>query len=141
SLPPWGRRRADVTGRHPKCYLRNAPIRLSFPDMSRDSLLTAFTEAVDDDPENVYARFNLAKLLAAEGRHQEAVAHLDRVNKLVPGYEGGAGWFNRGVSLAAMGRYAEAAASFDRVMKVPYTGRCSHATALAKKAAALDKLG
>src|SRR5262249_59921831 len=90
---------------------------------------------------NVYARFNLASLLAAEDHHEEALTHLDKVNTLVPGYEGGAAWLRRGNSLVALGRWAEAVAAFDRVLKIPYTGRCSHAAAVARKAVVLDKLG
>jgi tetratricopeptide (TPR) repeat protein len=111
------------------------------PAMGGNPLVAVFRAAVEDEPDNIYARFNLANLLAAEDRHQEAITHLDRVNALVPGYEGGAAWLRRGDSLVALGRYAEAVASFDRVLRIPYTGRCSHATTLAKKAAALDKLG
>jgi tetratricopeptide (TPR) repeat protein len=104
-------------------------------------LVAVFRAAVNDEPNNVYARFNLANLLAAEDRHEEALGHLDRVNALVPGYEGGAAWLRRGNSLVALGRYAEAVAAYDRVLKIPYTGRCSHASASARKAAALDRLG
>jgi tetratricopeptide (TPR) repeat protein len=104
-------------------------------------LVAVFQAAVDDDPDNVYARFSLADLLAAEDRHEEALAHLDRITVLIPGYEGGATWLKRGTSLVALGRLAEAVASFERVLKIPYTGRCSHAAAAAKKAAALDRLG
>jgi tetratricopeptide (TPR) repeat protein len=104
-------------------------------------MVAAFQAVVEDDPDNVYARFNLASLLAAEGRHEQALAQLDRVNALVPGYEGGAAWFNRGRSLLALGRFAEAVSTFDRVLKIPYTGRCSHAAATLSKAAALEKLG
>jgi tetratricopeptide (TPR) repeat protein len=111
------------------------------PAMGGNPLVAVFRAAVDDEPNNVYARFSLASLLAAEDRHEEALLHFDRVNALVPGYEGGAAWFRRGDSLMAMGRFAEAAASFDRVLRIPYTGRCSHATALSKKATALDRLG
>jgi tetratricopeptide (TPR) repeat protein len=109
--------------------------------MGGNPLVAVFRAAVEDEPDNIYARFNLANLLASEDRHQEALAHLDRVNALVPGYEGGAAWLRRGDSLMALGRHAEAVASFDRVIKLPYTGRCSHATALTKKASALDRLG
>jgi tetratricopeptide (TPR) repeat protein len=109
--------------------------------MGGNHLVAAFEAAVEEDPDNVYARFNLANLLAAEGRHDQAIAELDRVSELVPGYEGGASWYNRGRSLLALGRYVEAVASFDRVLKIPYTGRCSHAAATLQKAAALEKLG
>src|SRR5262249_42888127 len=102
-------------------------------------LVAVFRAAVDDEPDNIYARFNLANLLAAEDRHVEALAHFDRINAKTPGYEGGAAWLRRGDSLLALGRHAEAVASFDRVLRIPYTGRCSHATAQAKKAVALDK--
>jgi tetratricopeptide (TPR) repeat protein len=108
---------------------------------SSSSLVAVFQAAVNDEPDNIYARYSLADLLAAEDRHEEAILHLDRVSALVPGYEGGGAWFKRGNSLMALGRYAEAAASFDRVLKMPYTGRCSHAAAMTRKASALDKLG
>jgi len=109
--------------------------------MGGNSLVAVFRAAVNDDPDNVYARYSLANLLADEERHEEALGHLDRVTALVPGYEGGAAWYRRGSSLLALGRYAEAVAAFDRVLKIPYTGRCSHAAAMGKRAAALEKLG
>src|SRR5215831_2449623 len=109
--------------------------------MGGNHLVAAFAAAVEEDPNNVYARFSLASLLAAEGKHDQALEQLERVSALVPGYEGGAAWFNRGRSLLVLGRYAEAASAFDRVLKIPYTGRCSHAAASLNKAAALEKLG
>jgi len=109
--------------------------------MGGNHLVAAFEAAVEEDPDNVYARFNLANLLAAEGRHEQALEQFDRVNALVPGYEGGAALYNRGRSLLALGRYVEAMAAFDRVLTIPYTGRCSHAAATFSKAAALERLG
>jgi len=109
--------------------------------MGGNHLVAAFAAAVEEDPNNVYARFSLAILLAAEGKHDQALEQLERVSALVPGYEGGAAWFNRGRSLLALGRFAEAVSAFDRVLKIPYTGRCSHAAASLNKAAALEKLG
>jgi tetratricopeptide (TPR) repeat protein len=109
--------------------------------MEGNQLVAAFEAAIEEDPNNVYARFNLAGLFAAQGLHDRALAHLDRVTALVPGYEGGAAWYNRGRSLLALARYIEAASSFDRVLKMPYTGRCSHAAAMISKASALEKLG
>jgi tetratricopeptide (TPR) repeat protein len=104
-------------------------------------MVAAFQAAVDEDPNNVYARFNLATLLAADGLHERALAELERLTALVPGYEGGAAWYARGQSLLALGRWAEAMSSFERVLRLPYTGRCSHARATAGNAAALDRLG
>src|SRR5215831_4308470 len=111
------------------------------PFMGGTNLVTAFEAAVAEEPENVYARFNLATLLAGEARHEEALEQLDRVTELVPGYEGGAAWYHQGRSLLALARHTEAANAFDRVLKIPYTGRCSHAAATLGKAAALEKLG
>src|SRR5262252_9325197 len=118
---------------HSRCHI--------LAHMGGNPLVAVFRAAVNDDPDNVYARYSLANLLADEDRHEEALGHLDRVNALVPGYEGGAAWYRRGSSLLALGRYAEAVAAFDRVLKIPYTGRCSHAGAMEKRAGALEKLG
>jgi tetratricopeptide (TPR) repeat protein len=104
-------------------------------------LLAAFEAVVEDEPDNIYARFNLATLLAADGCHERALVHLEKVNALVPGYEGGAAWYARGLSLLALRRFTDAIAAFERVLRIPYTGRCSHALAHLNQAVALDKLG
>jgi tetratricopeptide (TPR) repeat protein len=109
--------------------------------MAGNKVLESFMAVVAEEPDNIYARFSLANLLAADGKHQQALHHLDEVNARMPGYEGGGPWIVRGNCLAALGRYSEAVAAFDQALRIPYSGRCSHAVAMTNKAAALDKLG
>ncbi len=97
-----------------------------------------FRKTLAKDPNNVYARFELANALASEGKHDEAVANLDHLLRVDPNYENGAAWYNRGNSLGPLGRFEEAVRSYDEALARPFDDR---AAALSNKAHALEQLG
>lgn len=101
-------------------------------------LIAPMRAALEENPKNTYARFELANALASVGRHEEAVRELDHLLAQDPDYEHGAAWYNRGNSLVELGRLEDAVASYAEALARPFDGRSA---AAANQALALEQLG
>ena len=62
-----------------------------------------------------HARYGVARVLSERGRHEEALAELDRAVGLYP--EFGAAWYARGLALRKLGRLDEARESLGRAAR------------------------
>jgi Flp pilus assembly protein TadD len=112
---------------------------------------TLFAHALAVDPDNYLAHSNLGVALAADGRHDEAMAHYERAVALQPTYAKAR--LNLGGALARSGRvdaaeaeYREALrldpdsalAAYDLGLLLAESGRLDEAIALYRRALALD---
>jgi tetratricopeptide (TPR) repeat protein len=93
------------------------PARLKLADAwlesgALDQAEGAFAALAGDPQAEAHARYGGARVLSARGRHQEALAELDRAVALYP--EFGTAWYARGLVLRNLGRLDEARESLGR---------------------------
>ena len=77
-----------------------------------DDAQRAFTALVREPQAEPHARYGVGRVLSERGRHEEALAELDRAVGLYP--EFGAAWYSRGLALRNLGRLDEARDSLRR---------------------------
>lgn len=77
---------------------------------------TLFEYTLAHQPASFTAHNNLGVELAARGRYDEALAHLDEVIRLAPGYY--RAWANRGSVREKLGRHEEALADLQEALRI-----------------------
>ncbi len=80
------------------------------------TVLALYRDTVAKRPDNGFARYNLAKVLAEAGDHAAAVGHFEAAARLMPGVAYIP--FNLANSLAALGRTADAAAALATALRL-----------------------
>ena len=95
----------------------NAPI-------AAEEALHCFKQALAFDPNNAEAHHNVGLVLAAQGRHADALASIERALALQP--QQAAAHTNRGTQLLALERPAEALASFDQALALQPDAATAH---------------
>ena len=96
------------------------PARLKLADAwlesgALDKAERAFAALVKEPEAEPHARYGVARVLSERGRHEQALAELDRAVSLYP--EFAAAWYARGLALRNLGRLDEARESLGRAAR------------------------
>jgi tetratricopeptide (TPR) repeat protein len=81
-----------------------------------NNALKYFDEALEINPNSIYAWGNKGLVLARLGMHDKDIMYFDKALEIDPNNAND--WFNKGFSLAELGKHNEAIDCYDKVLEI-----------------------